>query len=125
MTDTGNATDRTANLNPGCRVPGDGRRRQRRWTGAHAASVMLVFLWLAPIGAHADRRAAATAEALMAAHAAAAVPPEFDAIGVNAPTVDCHELSRQHGKSATGPAVKGTGGVAVILWDERGSQEIG
>lgn len=81
----------------------------------------MAFLWLAPIGVHAGGRAAATAEALMAAHAAA-VPPEFDTIGVSAPTVDRHELSRQHGKSATGPAVKGTGGVAVILWDERGSQ---
>ena len=112
--------DRPDTRDSGSCSPGYVVRPRRQCPGLSVALIM-VCLWLAPISAHAGGRAAVTAEALMAAHAACVAHPEFDAIGVSAPTVDRHELSKQHGKGSTGPAAKGTSGVAVILWDERGS----
>lgn len=114
--------DRTDSPNPGSCAPGSVTHRLRRWIGPPAVVIVLASLWLAPISAHAGGGPTATiAEAMMVAHAASVVHPESDAIGVSAPTVDRHELSKQHGKGSTGPAAKGTNSVAVILWDERGS----
>lgn len=95
------------------------RRAARLWFPAVTAALGLCLM---ATTAHADKAARSAADALFLAHATSVPRLEPGALGVDAEALDSGELSKQHGKGTTRPGAAGTHNVAVILWDERGSQ---